>query len=174
MPTSSLPAAARPIRCATERLLQLVACLLALALLAGCASRDLATHDPRPGSDTLSIERALILATAQEALGTPYRLGGNTPQGLDCSGLVELAYRSAGIRVPRTADEQFRRLPAVERAQPGDLLFFGDRRKATHVGIYRGDGQMIHAPGSGRKVTSVPLDVAYWEERFLGAAAPAP
>ncbi|MCE8021639.1 C40 family peptidase [Halomonas sp. MCCC 1A11036] len=152
-------------------LCQLV-CLLALTLLAGCASRDLATHDPR--SDALSIERALILATAKNALGTPYRLGGNTPEGLDCSGLVEMAYRSAGIKVPRTADEQYRTLPAVDRAQPGDLLFFGDRRKATHVGIYRGNGQMIHAPGSGREVTSVPLHIDYWQDRFLGAAGPAP
>ncbi|KAA0010370.1 NlpC/P60 family protein [Billgrantia pellis] len=153
---------------------RVAAWLLLLVLLAGCANRDLATHDPRPGSDALSIERALILATAKEALGTPYRLGGNTPKGLDCSGLVEMAYRSAGIQVPRTADEQYRTLPAVDRAQPGDLLFFGDRRKATHVGIYRGNGQMIHAPGRGRKVVSVPLDIAYWQERFLGAAGPAP
>jgi cell wall-associated NlpC family hydrolase len=151
---------------------RLAALLLGLLLLAGCASRDLATHDP--GSDGLSMERALILATAKNALGTPYRFGGNTPEGLDCSGLVEMAYRSAGIPVPRTADEQFRALPAVNRAQPGDLLFFGDRRKATHVGIYRGDGQMIHAPGSGREVTSVPLHIDYWQQRFLGAAGPAP
>ncbi|QTP53470.1 C40 family peptidase [Billgrantia sulfidoxydans] len=174
MPTSSLPTpvAPRPLRHLAERLFRHLAYLLALALLAGCASRDLATHDPR--SDALSIERALILATAREALGTPYRLGGNTPKGLDCSGLVEMAYRAAGIRVPRTADEQYRNLPAVERAQPGDLLFFGDGRKATHVGIYRGDGQMIHAPGSGRRVSSVPLHIDYWQDRFLGAAGPAP
>ena len=148
--------------------------LLILLTLGGCAGRELATYDPPPGSDALSIERALILAAAQNALGTPYRLGGNGPEGLDCSGLVEMAYRSAGIEVPRTAHEQFRALPSVSRAQPGDLLFFGDRRKATHVGIYRGSGQMIHAPGRGREVVSVPLDVSYWQERFLGAAGPAP
>ncbi|MGR2740796.1 C40 family peptidase [Billgrantia sp. Q4P2] len=168
------PLTPRPSHHGARRLLRYLTCLLALALLAGCASRDLATHDPRPGSDALSIERALILATAKSALGTPYRLGGNSAEGLDCSGLVEMAYRSAGIKVPRTADEQYRALPAVDRAQPGDLLFFGDRRKATHVGIYRGNGQMIHAPGSGRKVVSVPLHIDYWQDRFLGAASPAP
>lgn len=174
MPTSSPPTPLTPRLFSHHagRLFRHLACLLALALLAGCASRDLATHDPR--SDALSIERALILATAKNALGTPYRLGGNSPEGLDCSGLVEMAYRSAGIQVPRTADEQYRALPAVDRAQPGDLLFFGDRRKATHVGIYRGNGQMIHAPGSGRNVTSVPLHIDYWQDRFLGAAGPAP
>ncbi|MGQ4880557.1 C40 family peptidase [Billgrantia sp. LNSP4103-1] len=176
MSTSLLPLTVVPVplREGTWRFVRLVACLLALVLLAGCASRELATHDPRHGEEALSMERTLILATAKSALGTPYRLGGNTPQGLDCSGLVEMAYRSAGIQVPRTADEQYRSLPAVKQAQPGDLLFFGDRRKATHVGIYRGNGQMIHAPGRGRKVTSVPLDVDYWQDRFLGAAGPAP
>lgn len=153
--------------------LRCLAFLVLLGLLAGCASRDLATQEPAPG-EGLSIERAMILSSAKGALGTPYRLGGNTATGLDCSGLVEMAYRSAGIPVPRTADEQYRSLPAIKAARPGDLLFFGDRRKATHVGIYRGNGQMIHAPGRGRTVVSVPLDIEYWQERFLGAAAPAP
>ena len=153
--------------------LRCLAFVVLLGLLSGCASRDLATQEPAPG-EGLSIERAMILSSAKGALGTPYRLGGNTATGLDCSGLVEMAYRSAGIPVPRTADEQYRSLPAIKAARPGDLLFFGDRRKATHVGIYRGNGQMIHAPGRGRTVVSVPLDIEYWQERFLGAAAPAP
>lgn len=153
--------------------LRCLAFLVLLGLLAGCASRDLATQEPSPG-EGLSIERAMILSSAKGALGTPYRFGGNTVAGLDCSGLVEMAYRSAGIPVPRTADEQYRSLPAIKAARPGDLLFFGDRRKATHVGIYRGNGQMIHAPGRGRTVVSVPLEIDYWQERFLGAAAPAP
>ncbi|MCG6658818.1 C40 family peptidase [Halomonas campisalis] len=159
-----------PNRPATWRL---IACLALLVLLAGCAGRDIPDRSPAPEAG-LSIERALALSTAKRALGTPYRFGGNTPEGLDCSGLVEMAYRSAGIQVPRTADEQYRRLPAVAQPQPGDLLFFGDRRKASHVGIYRGNGQMIHAPGRGREVVSVPLDVAYWQQRFLGAARPTP
>ena len=150
----------------------LFACLLML-LLAGCASRDL-TPIEAPNRAGLSMERALILSHAQQAIGTPYRFGGNTPEGLDCSGLVEMTYRAAGIRVPRTTDEQFRALPQVDAPRPGDLLFFGDRRKATHVGIYRGDGQMIHAPGNGRAVVSVPLEIDYWQARFLGAASPAP
>ncbi len=151
----------------------LFACLLML-LLAGCASRDLTPIEAPPNRAGLSMERALILSHAQQAIGTPYRFGGNTPEGLDCSGLVEMTYRAAGIRVPRTADEQFRALPSIASPRPGDLLFFGDRRKATHVGIYRGDGQMIHAPGNGRAVVSVPLEIDYWQARFLGAASPAP
>jgi len=149
--------------------------LIALMLLAGCAGKELAVEDPPP-HEGLSIDRVLILAAAERALGTPYRFGGNTPSGVDCSGLVQLAYRAAGIRVPRTADDQFRSLPEVARARPGDLLFFDTAGggNASHVGIYRGDGQMIHAPGRGRRVKTSPVELAYWRERFLGAAAPAP
>ncbi|SNY98225.1 C40 family peptidase [Halomonas sp. hl-4] len=148
--------------------------LLTLLILAGCASRDTALNERLDDAQGLSMERALILSHAQQALGTPYRLGGNTGDGLDCSGLVEMVYQAAGINVPRTADQQFRQLPSVDAPRPGDVLFFGSRQKATHVGIYRGNGQMIHAPGNGREVVSVPLDIDYWQQRFLGAASPAP
>ncbi|NWN83383.1 MAG: C40 family peptidase [Halomonas sp.] len=149
--------------------------MLALALLAGCAGKQLAVEDPPP-HEGLSMDRVLILAAAERALGTPYRFGGDTPSGVDCSGLVQLAYQAAGIPVPRTADDQFHRLPEVDRARPGDLLFFDTSGggKASHVGIYRGNGQMIHAPGRGRRVETSPVEIAYWQERFLGAAAPAP
>ncbi|MGM0832416.1 C40 family peptidase [Halomonas qinghailakensis] len=148
--------------------------LFTLLLLAGCASKETTTL-PEPSAQAgISMERALILSHAQQAIGTPYRFGGNTPEGLDCSGLVEMTYRAAGIRVPRTADDQFRALPQVDAPRPGDLLFFGEGAKATHVGIYGGNRQMIHAPGSGRAVVSVPLDIDYWNQRFLGAASPAP
>ena len=148
--------------------------LLMLLLLAGCASKDVAMTPAPSLPSGISMERALILSHAQQAIGTPYRFGGNSPDGLDCSGLVEMTYRAAGICVPRTADSQFRALPQVDAPRPGDLLFFGDGHKATHVGIYGGNRQMIHAPGSGCAVVSVPLDIDYWQQRFLGAAGPAP
>lgn len=155
--------------------IRLVVILITLMLLTGCAGKQLAVEDPPP-HEGLSIDRVLILAAAERALGTPYRFGGNNHSGVDCSGLVQLAYQAAGIPVPRTADDQFRRLPEVDRARPGDLLFFdtGGGGKASHVGIYRGSGQMIHAPGRGRRVESAPVEIAYWQERFLGAAALAP
>lgn len=142
-----------------------------LTLLAGCAGPRLATNDHATG---LSIERLLVLDQARDALGTPYRWGGASSGGLDCSGLVLVSYRAAGLQVPRTADAQYRALPPIEAARPGDLLFFGRGSRASHVGIYAGDGQMIHAPGRGRAVTTSSLDLDYWQERFLGAAAPAP
>ncbi|MFW7344416.1 NlpC/P60 family protein, partial [Pollutimonas sp. H1-120] len=67
----------------------------------------------------MSLERALILSYAQQSMGIPYRFGGNSPDGLDCSGLVEMTYRAAGLRVPRTADGQYRALPRVDAPRPG-------------------------------------------------------
>lgn len=147
-------------------------CLIVL-LLSGCAGRELATRDD---AGELSIDRAVILAEAQRTLGTPYLFGGANDSGLDCSGLVQLSYSRAGIAVPRTSREQFATLPRVDAARPGDLLFFDTARggKASHVGIYLGDGRMIHAPGRGRHVTTTSVALDYWQERFLGAAAPAP
>ncbi|UYG07617.1 C40 family peptidase [Halomonas sp. M4R1S46] len=146
--------------------------LLMLLALVGCAGRDLATRD----AAQLSVDRALILAEARQTLGTPYRYGGTSSRGLDCSGLVQRVYARAGIRVPRTSRRQYERLPRIERARPGDLLFFATagRGQASHVGIYLGDGEMIHAPGRGRRVSITSLSQDYWQERFLGAAAPAP
>ncbi|MDZ7851722.1 MAG: C40 family peptidase [Halomonas sp.] len=152
---------------------RLLVMMFLVALLTGCAGRELATREA-PGE--LSIDRALILAEAKRALGTPYRLGGTTERGMDCSGLVQRAYSRAGIRVPSTSREQFEALPRADAARPGDLLFFATAGggKPSHVGIYLGDGEMIHAPGRGRRVTTTALALDYWQERFLGAAAPAP
>ena len=147
--------------------------LLLLMLLAGCAGPELRTQSGH-GQAGLSIERVLILSSAKQALGTPYRYGGETLRGVDCSGLVQMAYAAAGINVPRTADQQFSRLAERDVARPGDLLFFGSGSTATHVGIYLGDRRMIHAPGRGRQVTTTSLELDYWHERFLGAAGPAP
>lgn len=156
------------------RLALMLIVVLVTMILAGCAGRELATRDGDGDGRGLSMERALILASARRALGTPYRYGGATADGLDCSGLVLATYRAAGISVPRSANQQYRQLPRVREARPGDLLFFGSGRRATHVGIYAGDRQMIHAPGRGRRVVSTPLDIDYWQQRFLGAAGPAP
>ncbi|MDR5866796.1 C40 family peptidase [Halomonas koreensis] len=145
---------------------------LALLILSGCAGPPLATQD----GDGLSMDRALVLAEARQSLGIPYRYGGTDEAGLDCSGLVQRAYARAGIPLPRTSRRQHERLPPIERARPGDLLFFDTAGggEASHVGIYLGDGEMIHAPGRGREVSVTSLSLDYWQERFLGAAAPAP
>lgn len=104
--------------------------------------------------------------------GLPYVWGGTGPHGYDCSGLVQGAWRAAGVQIPRTTWQQQGALPPVSRdqLQPGDLIFFQTipGPPPTHVGMYIGDGKMVHA-GSPVNVTQV-LGNPYWESRWVGAA----
>jgi len=150
--------------------------LLAFVLvtsLGGCASNPpLQINDHPLNLKGLSYRQAAIVSTAHKMLGVPYRWGGNTPgRGLDCSGLADLSYRSAGLSLPRTSNEQYHAVRRVKVAQPGDLLFFGHGSTATHVGIYLGRNLMIHAPGRGRTVEYAHLDYPYWKEHFIGAGS---
>ena len=108
------------------------------------------------------------VAYAYSKLGDPYVYGATGPSSFDCSGLVQAAWASAGVSIPRTTYEQVAALPAVSTSdlQPGDLLFFdGD----GHVGIYVGGGELIDAPQTGEDVEKVPL--AGWYESNLDSAA---
>ncbi|MFD8809329.1 NlpC/P60 family protein [Streptomyces sp. NPDC059597] len=104
-------------------------------------------------SDKTSAEgrKAVAFATAQ--LGKPYVWGAEGPDSFDCSGLTSQAWAAAGRPIPRTSQEQWRRLPhvAVKDMRPGDLIIYFD--DATHVAMYAGDGKIIHAPRPGRTVT---------------------
>jgi len=133
--------------------------------LAGCASTPPeytappAVHQP-------------VLDAAVSELGTPYRYGGSTPRGFDCSGLVYYAYYLTGIRVPRSTMAQYRhaRPVALNNLQPGDLVFFRTaHRSITHVGIYAGNTRFIHAPSRGRVVSYDSLDDPYWKQRLVAA-----
>jgi cell wall-associated NlpC family hydrolase len=107
-------------------------------------------------------------------VGTPYRSGGNTPQGgFDCSGLVGYVFLDvAGIVLPRTAQE-ISEIGApdisVDRLESGDLVFFHQSRRVSHVGIYVGEGRFVHAPNEGGTVRLDHIDDAYWREHFSGA-----
>lgn len=111
-------------------------------------------------------------AIAQSMAGSPYRYGGATPHGFDCSGLVYYAYRKAGISVPRTTQAQYRRSEriALTDIHRGDLLFFKlASRGVSHVGIYTGNGKFIHAPSNGKRVSYAQLENPYWKKRLLAA-----
>lgn len=116
--------------------------------------------------------RQQVLSTARKMLGTPYRYGGESPsQGFDCSGLVQYSFERAGIDVPRTSRKQLahsKRVP-MSKLRPGDLLFFKIGGKPSHVGIYLGNGEFIHAPSSGKRVSKARLDSPYWEKRLIRA-----
>jgi len=114
--------------------------------------------------------RSHIVFTALQMVGAPYRYGGSTPAGFDCSGLVQYAYRSAGLRVPRTSREQLTATAPVPLAEaaPGDLLFF-QGKDSSHVGIYLGEGRFVHAPFTGRNVEIGRLDDGYYRSNFVRA-----
>jgi len=107
-------------------------------------------------------------------LGTPYRVGGLSPQtGFDCSGLVAYVYREgAGLALPRNTFDLSVLGQPVERGalRPGDLVFYNtQRREYSHVGIYLGEDRFIHAPTSGGEVRVESLRAGYWVRRYSGA-----
>jgi len=151
--------------CSTRKF-QPVAILLLITGLAGCASTSSEPTMPPAPSHHPGLDVAASL------VGTPYRYGGSTPRGFDCSGLVYYAYRKAGIRVPRSTRAQYRHAQpiALKYLQPGDLLFFKRTfRSIAHVGIYAGNGRFLHAPSRGRTVSYDSMNDPYWKRRLVAA-----
>lgn len=111
---------------------------------------------------------AKAVDTALAQVGVPYRWGGSTPRGFDCSGLMLYAWRAAGVDLPRTSRAQYRGTTRVSTSnlKPGDLLFFYS--PISHVGMYIGNGKMVDAPSSGR---TVRVRSVYWSS-FVGAGRP--
>ncbi len=119
------------------------------------------------------------MRVANGLVGSPYRYGGSGPREFDCSGLVFFVHEQLGIRVPRTAAEQAAAASPVDALAltPGDLVFFTESgSQVTHVGIYAGNGQFVHAPKSGRPVGYGSLFDDYYLHTFAGAGRfyPAP
>jgi cell wall-associated NlpC family hydrolase len=115
-----------------------------------------------------------LVLRAMTLLGINYKFGGNTPEtGFDCSGLVRYVFKEAfGLSLPRRAEEisQKGQRISVEQLVPGDLVFFNTlKRTFSHVGIYIGNNQFVHAPSSGNVVRVENIDKSYWQQRFDGA-----
>ena len=138
---------------------------------------DLAELDPNAVLDQqqkpkLTERISGVLSKAMSLLGTPYRWGGESTEGFDCSGLVGYVYRSVlGMELPRVSRQMATTGEAVERSAlvPGDLVFFGKRGRVDHVGIYIGEGKFLHAPRTGRDVTVSSLSTGYWSAKYLEA-----
>lgn len=112
-----------------------------------------------------------LIQTAKQYIGVPYKFGGVTPRGFDCSGYVQFVFAKHGAQLPRTADIQYKTGKAIQRRQlvPGDLVFFTTYAPgASHNGIYIGKEQFIHA-SSSKGVMISRLDESYWKPRYLGA-----
>jgi len=113
-----------------------------------------------------------LLRVAQRMLAVPYRFGGTTLWGLDCSGFVQKTFAFLNLDLPRSAREQFREGAKVAKADlsPGDLVFFRTYAEyPSHVGIYLGDNRFVHASSRERKVTVESLDTPYYVKRYIGA-----
>jgi len=156
----------------TPRALVLVPLAFALACAGGPAPRPAsAPAHATPGAAAQGAPaatrlHAAVVRTATAMIGAPYRFGGHSPSGFDCSGLVVYSYARAGLTgLPHSAAALERRARPVplDRLEPGDLLFFDlAGRKAAHVAIYLGDDAFVHAPSAGKRVERVPFDHAYW------------
>ncbi|MCL6637638.1 MAG: C40 family peptidase [Alicyclobacillus sp.] len=116
-----------------------------------------------------------VAQTAQQLLGTPYRWGGESRAGFDCSGLVRYTFAQNGVQLARTSYEQYQSGAALQRSQlvPGDLVFFStDGPGPSHVGVYIGGDRFVNATGRGVRVDS--LSDPYWQAHYVGARRYAP
>jgi murein DD-endopeptidase len=152
------------------------------AMFAGDLSRLLANYDVSQ-SAVAAAESAVadskvqvILKRAMTLLGTPYRWGGSSPDGgFDCSGLVGYVFRTAlGIELPRVSremahDGNAELIKDRSALSAGDLVFFGNRGRVNHVGIYVGEGRFLHAPSTGKDVQIDTLLSGYWGQKFMQA-----
>lgn len=115
-----------------------------------------------------------VIDLAHKQLGKPYVWGAEGPNSFDCSGLIYYVYKNAaGITLPRTSSAQYSAGVAVSRSnlKEGDLIFSSTdgTGNITHVAIYVGDGQMIHAPRNGKNVEKVSISNSYWNKAYVGA-----
>ena len=108
--------------------------------------------------------------TALTMIGRPYKYKGDMPAGFDCSGLVRYSYLTAGMDVPHgtSALRNSTRSVGLRNARKGDLLFFiQEGKKYSHVGIYVGNDQFVHAPSTGGFVRKDSLASPYWKKHYL-------
>ena len=139
-------------------------------LISGCATSgyDYSIHKPKvrykPSIHALD-------KLDSRALGSKYVWAEEGPYCYDCSGLTYYNFGTMGIEIPRVADAQFRNGTPIPRSelQKGDLVFFGNGRRATHVGIYVGNGKFEHASSAKQRVVISSLDKAYYRRHYMGA-----
>lgn len=145
-----------------------VACAMTIVLLYS-ATAAFASPEASP-----SASGASVADLAQEYVGSPYRWGGTSPAGFDCTGFVMWVYSQFGIGLPHNEAGQLASGAAVsaDDLQPGDVLVFANtyRGGLSHVGIYVGDGQFVHAADERHGVVVSNLWDGYWGPRFVGAS----
>jgi murein DD-endopeptidase len=155
----------------TARIIRRLISTLVIAAMVGCASQA-PSSTSSSSNPAKSADQAVSVALQQ--LGVPYRYGGSTPSGFDCSGLVYYSYARAGRNLPRTTAALWSNMQPVSKGkvQVGDILFFRISGKMSHVGMYIGNDQFVHAPSSGKVVTIASLRSDYYSDALIRAGRP--
>ena len=135
------------------------------------AARQAVSSAPDLNSMALRFDQRAVLQQAYSYLGVPYRWGGTSPNGLDCSGFVQRCFAAVGVRLPRTAREQIHvGMPVSgEDLQAGDRLYFSSSGYISHTGIYIGNGYFIHSSSSRKGVAVSQLSEAMYQRMYAGA-----
>jgi len=164
-----------------NKIIKNIVLILSLAGLAACSSTVRFSNDnPKANSttnrnndfdySTSSDLRNKIINEAKQWIGTPYKYGGESKNGADCSGFVMTVFQNAGVDLPRTSQQQFNYVQLINKheRQAGDLVFFKKNNKIFHVGIYLGDNYMIHA-SSSKGVIIQSIDDNYFDDKYAGS-----
>jgi cell wall-associated NlpC family hydrolase len=155
----------------------IIGIVLVLGIAVGCSTSKRTSgysrYSGKSSMMTLTAERRLVILESQKWMGTPYRYGGTSRDGADCSGFVLSVFEKAGISLPRTADAMFNAGTPVALSSilPGDLVFFSDESVGdgiTHVGIYTGQDKFIHSSSSSGVIIS-SLTQSYYRKHYAGA-----
>jgi len=139
------------------------------AVISEAANRDMSAEVTQVEDSGMT---GRIIVFARKLINIPYRFGGNSLLGIDCSGFVKKVYGMVGIDLPRSARQQFQEGTPIEKddLSIGDLVFFKTYASfPSHVGIYLGNNLFIHASSHDKKVTIDSLDIPYYFKRFIGA-----
>jgi len=151
------------------RLFRVFSLAITVLAISACASNPADTASSQAAHKG---QRAAMVALDQ--VGVPYRYGGSTPQGFDCSGLVQFSYSRAGVSVPRTTGQLWSASTIVgeDDLRAGDILFFRIDGKMSHVAMYLGDRRFVHAPQSGRRVSVDSLESPFYNAALIRAGRP--
>jgi cell wall-associated NlpC family hydrolase len=149
------------------RIVVCCACALVLWVSAApaLAAPEVSVPEPSPGIQVADL--------AQQYVGSPYRWGGVSPAGFDCTGFVMWIYSQFGVSLPHNEAGQLAsgQRVSADDLEPGDVLVFANTYRAglSHVGIYVGDGQFVHAVDEAHGVMRTALWGSYWAPRLVGA-----